>query len=208
MTTVLLTALYAKAGAQRLLTEGRLRYAFVITNPKSGIAQDKKSGTMSLFFWKDMIRQDIRIDNGYAYSKILNVATKKAIVLQKVNDYRYAIEMALPHAAARILPLGPSPFSTAPILDMATEGLLWKGPKGDTLTAICLQEWALAYPEVFGDLPYMKGIPAKYKLTMGDGFVTDFTLEQMDTAPPSPLLFQVPDGYKLIDQKEYDRLIQ
>src|SRR4051812_1781877 len=84
--------------AQKLLSEGTITYKITISGKVPTPANEPsitetKSGTVSIRIKGDNIRQDIKLEDGYLHSQISNYATGKEIILQSVNDLKYAIEI-------------------------------------------------------------------------------------------------------------------
>ncbi len=79
---------------------------------------------------------------------------------------------------------------------------------GSTLPLHILQNYYINYPAIFERFPDLKAIPASYDLLMTNGFTTHFELLELKEGPVDNAIFRVPVGYRIIGQKEYEKLLR
>ncbi len=210
-------AYYGSSIAQEKFSEGIIKYKITITGQVPTPANEPaltetKSGTLTISIKGDNVREDIQLEDGYTHSQISNYATEKEIILQTINTTRYAIELNLKDQRKKnagyydaLLQLG-SGRKTIAGKD-AREGAL-KYKNGSSLNFYFVNEYELKHPEVFEQLPEIKGIPAEYDLPMSNGFTTHFELSSIEAEPVSNATFRIPEGYRIISRKEYDKLLR
>jgi hypothetical protein len=203
--------------AQEKFTEGVISYKITITGKVPTPANEPaltetKSGVMSISIKGDNVREDIRLEDGYTYSQISNYATDKEIILQTINTVRYAIEITLNDQRKKN-----EMYYNAELLtgkgtqtiagNKAVERTL-KYKNGSTLNFYYLNNYELSHPEVFEQFPDLSGIPAVYDIPMSNGFTTHFELTKVDAVPVANAVFRIPEGYRIISRKEYDKLMR
>jgi len=204
------------ARAQKLLSEGTLIYKISIsgkvpTPANEPAITETKSGTVSIRIKGDNIRQDIQLEDGYTHSQISNFTTGKEIILQSVNGLKYAIEISISDKARQ------NPYYNGTLtLDKDVRSFAGRDARSATLTYkngtaapfFLLSDYYLSYPQIFERFPDLKGIPASYDLLMGNGFSTHFELSAVNEDPVQNATFRIPEGYRIISQKEYEKLLK
>lgn len=215
--TILLSLSYLLTQAQKLVSEGTINYKVTIsgkvpTPANEPAITESKSGTVSIKIKGDNIRQDVQLEDGYKHSQISNFTTGKEIILQSVNGLKYAIEINIKdkekqnsqyYNAAITLNKDMKSFAG---YDSKSATATYKN--GTTLALFILQDYYLNYPQIFDRFPDLKGIPASYDLLMGNGFTTHFELTTLNEDPIQNALFRIPEGYRIISQKEYEKLLK
>jgi hypothetical protein len=215
--TILLSLSHFLTQAQKLVSEGTINYKVTIsgkvpTPANEPAITESKSGTVSIKIKGDNIRQDIQLEDGYKHSQISNFTTGKEIILQSVNGLKYAIEINIKdkekqnsqyYDAAIALNKDIKSFAG---YDAKSATATYKN--GTTLALFVLQDYYLNYPQIFDRFPDLKGIPASYDLLMGNGFTTHFELTTLNEDPIQNALFRIPEGYRIISQKEYEKLLK
>lgn len=203
--------------AQEKLGEGILIYNITIsgkvpTPANEPALTETKSGTLTIYLKDDNVRQDITLEDGYKYSRISNYTTGKDIILQTINTIRYAIELSMKDERKKN-----SAYLNAAMekgkgqkkvgnFD-ASEGIL-RYKDGSVFSLYYIDRYELKHPELFEHSPELKGIPAQFDIPMSNGFTTHFELKTIGPEPVSNTTFQVPEGYRIISKKEYEKLIR
>lgn len=203
--------------AQEELSEGILVYDITITGKVPTPANEPaitetKSGTLTIYLKDDNVRQDITLEDGYKYSRISNYTTDKDMILQTINTIKYAIEISMreerkKNAAYLNAALEKGKGQKKIGNFDAKEGLL-KYKDGSAFTLYYLDQYELKHPEVFEHSPELKGIPAQFDLPMSNGFSTHFALKTISQEPVANTVFRIPEGYRVISRKEYEKLIR
>lgn len=206
-----------RSAAQEKFAEGLIIYNITITGKVPTPANEPaltetKSGTLTISIKGDIVREDIKLEDGYTHSQISNYATEKEIILQTINTVRYAIEISLKdkrkkNAAYYDATLKAGKGKKTIAGKDATESTL-QYKDGSSLHFYYLNAYELKHPEVFEQFPELQGIPAIYDIPMSNGFSTHFELDRMEAEPVSNTTFRIPEGYRIISRKEYDKLMR
>jgi hypothetical protein len=205
------------AEAQQKFTEGIITYNVTITGKIPTPADEPaltetKSGTMTISIKGDNIREDIKLEDGYTHAQISNYATGKEIILQTINTVHYAIEINLKdqrknnvayYGAEQLAGKGKKSIAGVD----ASEST-WKYKNGTALNLYYSDAYELNHPEIFDQFPELKGIPAMYDIPMSNGFTTHFELKSIGAVPVDNATFRIPEGYRIISRKEYDKLLR
>jgi hypothetical protein len=205
------------AQAQKLLSEGTITYKITVsgkipTPANEPSVTETKSGTVIIRIKGDNIRQDIKLEDGYSHAQISNYATGKEIILQSINELKYAIEINIKdkemqhtsyYKAALTINKETKSFAG---FDAVSALLTYKN--GTTASLFILPDYYIAYPAIFDRFPDLKAIPASYDLLMANGFIMHFELTGLNEAPVENAVFRVPVGYRIIGQKEYEKLLR
>lgn len=211
--------LFACSGsfAQEKFVEGIITYTVTITGKVPTPANEPsltetKSGTMTIYVKEDNVRQDIRLEDGYVHSRISNYTTGKDIILQNINTTRYAIEVNLDdqrkkNAAFYNAVLQPGNGRKQMGSFEAQEAVL-KYRDGSVFNLYYIPAYTLAHPGIFDRSPEIAGIPAQFDIPMSNGFSTHFELNKISLEPVANAFFRIPEGYRIISKKEYDRLLK
>lgn len=217
VSSLFLTALAIISFAQEKFTEGIITYQITITGKVPTAANEPaltetKSGTLTISIKGDNVREDIKLEDGYSHAQISNYATDKEVILQSINAARYAIEINLKDQrrtnAACYDAEQQDGKGQKSIAGMdATESSL-KYKNGTTMNFFYLAAYELKHPELFEQFPELKGIPAVYDVPMSNGFTTHFELISMQPEPIASAIFRIPEGYRIISRKEYDKLLR
>lgn len=203
--------------AQQRLSEGILTYNITITGKVPTPANEPaltetKSGTLTIYLKDDNVRQDMSLEDGYKYSRISNYTTDKDIILQTINTVKYAIELNMRDArkknaayfnAALEKGKGQKKIGAFDV----REGTL-KYKDGSILSLYYVDLYELKHPELFERSPELKGIPAQFDIPMNNGFTTHFELKAIDQQPVANAVFSIPEGYRIISRKEYEKLMR
>lgn len=215
--TTCLLLLSAFSFAQQKFTEGVIVYDVTITGKIPTPANEPsmtetKSGTLTIYLKEENIRQDIKLQDGYSHSRIGNYISGKEIILQTINRLKYAIEISLKEQKKKngdrygaIIKDG-KVVQTANKFE-ATEAIA-EYVKGNVFTFSYLKTYYINHSEIFENTPELKGIPASYDVQMSNGFTTHFELKSITAEPVSNSTFKVPEGYRIISKKEYDKLLK
>jgi hypothetical protein len=208
---------YSFSTAREKFSEGIITYKISIsgqvpTPANEPALTETKSGTLTISIKGDNVREDIKLEDGYMHSQISNYATGKEIILQTINTTRYAIEINLKDQRKKNadyynadLQMGKGKKSIAG--KDALEATL-KYKNGSAMNFYYIGDYELNHPEVFEQFPELKGIPAEYDLPMSNGFTTHFELSSIQLEPVPNAAFRVPEGYRIISRKEYDKLLR
>jgi hypothetical protein len=205
------------AQAQKLLSEGTITYKITIngkipTPANEPSVTETKSGTVSIRIKGDNIRQDIKLEDGYSHSQISNYATGKEIILQSINELKYAIEINIKDKETQNNSYYNATLKinkeTKPLAGFDAVSALLTYKNGTTNSLFILQNYYIAYPAIFDRFPDLKAIPASYDLLMTNGFTMHFELTGLNEAPVENAVFRVPVGYRIIGQKEYEKLLR
>lgn len=203
--------------AQKLLTEGIITYKITIsgkvpTPANEPSVTETKSGTVTIRIKGDNIRQDLQLEDGYLHSQISNYATGKEIILQSINDLKYAIEINLKDKEQQnntyYNAVLTSNKETKTIAGFNAVSTLLTYKNGTTLSLFIVPNYYIHYPAIFDRFPDLKAIPASYDLLMANGFTMHFELAALKEIPVENAAFRVPEGYRIISQKEYEKLLR
>ena len=203
--------------AQEIFSEGSIIYNITITGKVPTTANEPaltetKSGTVSIYIKGDNVRQDIVLEDGYTHSQLTNYTTGKEIILTEINNLKYAIEIAIADKNARNTPIERQLItyndSTEIIAGLTTKSATTQSKNGQKAWLLYIEKYQLIHPELFEQFPNLKGIPAKYDLLMANGFTTHFELSALNVMPVQNALFRIPEGYRIISQKEYEKLFR
>ena len=214
---LLLATGYRAVSAQEQFTEGVITYHITITGRVPTDAgepalTETKSGKLTIYIKDDNIRQDILLEDGYSHSRISNYTTGKEIILQTVNTLKYAIEVNLKDYRKKNAAYYNAAFEPGQGQKQWGNYELKEGRlryrDGSSFSFYYLDTYELRHPEIFERTPEIRNIPALYDLPMSNGFNTRFELEQISPEPVSLAVFRVPEGYRIISRKEYDKLMK
>jgi hypothetical protein len=203
--------------AQQKFTEGIITYNITIagkvpTPANEPALTESKSGTMTISIKGDNIREDIKLEDGYTHSQISNYATGKEIILQAINTTYYAIEISLKdqrkNNAAYYGAEQQSGNGKKNIAGFDALESTWKYKNGTAISLYYMNNYELNHPEIFDQFPELKGIPVMYDVPMSNGFTTHFELKSIQAEPVDNATFRVPEGYRIISRKEYDKLLR
>lgn len=205
------------AEAQQKFTEGIITYNVTITGKIPTPADEPaltetKSGIMTISIKGDNIREDIKLEDGYTHAQISNYATGKEIILQTINTVRYAIEINLKdqrkNNAAYFGAEQLAGKGRKSVAGLNAAESTWKYKNGTALTLYYTDAYELNHPEIFDQFPELKGIPVLYDIPMSNGFTTHFELKSIEAIPVDNATFRIPEGYRIISRKEYDKLLR
>lgn len=214
---LLLVVFQFSAFAQQKLAEGIITYKVTITGKVPTPANEPsltetKSGTMSIYIKDDNLRQDIRLEDGYMHSRISNYTTGKDVILQTINTVRYAIEVSLSDQHKKnqafynaVMQPGKGKKQLGGF--EAREGTL-RYKDGSVFSLYFIDAYTMAHPDIFDRTPELSGIPAEFDLPMSNGFTTHFELSNISMEPVGNHIFRIPEGYRIISKKEYERLLR
>lgn len=213
----MLCALCIISKAQHLITEGTITYKITISGKlpsadNQPAITESKTGTMTLQIKGDNTRQDITLEDGYSHAQISNFATGKEIILQSVDELKYAIEIDMNDKKNKsdiykntTMTLG---VDAKTIAGREAQSVLVTYKDKSTFPMFILLGYELDHPEIFDHFPDIKGIPASYDLTMKNGFTTHFELTSLVENLVDNATFRIPEGYRIIKQKEYEKLMK
>ncbi len=196
--------------AQKMFTEGKITYAVSIKAPDTRTAT--QHGLFTITIKNNRVVQRLEIEGGYTNVSISSYRTGKYISLRKVNNTHYAIEMDL-----QTIVQNNAGKKNAKMTDgkqtrqlhqytIHAASLIYKN--GEKFPFFYLPDFQLEHPEIFEAMPDLKGIPAIFELPMNRGFNTRFELMSIVEMPIENSAFQVPEGYRVISEKEYRNLIR
>ena len=213
LTAVTLFTFVAPVYAQQKLTEGTIEYAISINGPAATGSEEAgitKAGTLMFRIKDHNVRQDLKLDDGYTYSRIGNFVTEKDIILQTLNTINYAIETDLNSLKVKSGPYYGAKLEdgkgTKKINNIETREAVLKYKDGSKMQFYYAKSYQLSHPEIFEHMPELKGIPALFDIPMSNGYVTHFELKKIAQEPVDNVVFRVPEGYRIISKKEYDKL--
>lgn len=203
--------------SQQKFTEGTLRYKIIITGTIPTPANEPtipetQSGTLTIQIKDELIRQDLLLENGYSNTRISNYITDKGLVLQTINTMKYAIEVSLKERGKMVekynngrLEPGKEKRSFGNVEGVEAKYHL---QDGSSLTFFYITDYELKNIDIFDGMPRLKGIPASFDMPMANGFSMHFELESILPHPVPHAAFKVPEGYRIISKKEYEKLIR
>jgi len=212
-----LCSLAAGTYGQEKLSEGVLTYALTISGKVPTLANEPaltetKSGTLLIYVKDNYVRQDIRLEDGYTYSRISNYITDKDIILQTINTTRYAIEVGMKDERKKNMSFMDATLEAGrnrkKIGELEAQEATLKYKNGSSFPLYYVDQYTLAHPEVFERSPELKGIPAQFDIPGSNGFTTHFELKALSREPVANSVFQVPEGYRIISRKEYEKLMR
>lgn len=210
LTAVTLLSFVVPAYAQQKLTEGTIEYAISINGPAaetgSGEAGTSKAGTLVFSIKEHNVRQDLKLDDGYTYSRIGNFVTEKDIILQTLNTVNYAIETDLNSLKSKTSAYYGARLEegkqTKKINNIEVHEAVLKYKNGTVMQFYYAKGHELPHPEIFERMPELKGIPAIFDIPMSNGYVTHFELKRIAREPVGNAVFRIPEGYRIISKKE------
>jgi hypothetical protein len=203
--------------AQTIFKEGILTYKVTITGQVPNATNEptmseSQQGTMTLTIKDDYIKQHIHLDNNYNFCQIFNFGTGKNIVLQQMHNTKYAIEInrkeQLKKNAKEPIKVVKSPKSIYTKGTFHIQEYTASYPNGSKNIIYLSDTIQIKHPEVFESFDNLPTIPIEYYLTMSNGFTTHIELQKITTTPISGSEFTIPEQYRIISKKEYDKLIQ
>ncbi len=211
-----LCALSLSVAAQTTFTEGIISYQVSILNP-GAIPEDPaypatQKGTFTLQIKNHSVHQRLVLEDGFSNTSIINYATGKHIILRQINAINYAVELNIRdmvkknalHYGATLQPGN----NTRLIRNLKAEDATLTYKKGKNLYFFYLPGYTLEHPEIFEFMPELKGIPALFDIPLSNGYVTHFELKDLVAQPIDNSIFSIPEGYRIISQKEYDKLMK
>ncbi|PSK89355.1 hypothetical protein B0I18_112157 [Taibaiella chishuiensis] len=206
-------SLITPAYAQQKFTEGTIEYTISINGPAPTDYSNpglSKAGTLLFSIKDNNVRQDLKLEDGYTYSRIGNFTTEKDIILQTLNTINYAIETDLKSLKAKAGAYYGAKLETTgntrKVNDLEAQEALLKYKDGTSMRFFYHKDYELPHPEIFERMPELKGIPALFDVPMSNGYVTHFELRRITPGPVGNTIFRVPEGYRIISKKEYDKL--
>jgi hypothetical protein len=202
--------------AQQKFTEGVIVYDITISSNSSQTpevpATESQTGTFTIQIKEENVRQDIIFEDGYKYSRLSNFATEKDIILQTINAVKYAIEVSIKEQKKKNAAHYNATFTTDKDIKTIGSFQAYRGSlkykDGNVFSFFYLKEYELKHPEIFEKMPELKGIPVSFDMPMANGFNTHFELKSISQEPVTNASFRIPEGYRIISKKEYDRLIK
>lgn len=213
LTAVILSFIIIPAYAQQKLTEGTIEYTISINGPDVPGAEGagtRKAGTLTFYIKDHNVRQDLKLEDGYTYSRIGNFVTEKDIILQTLNTVNYAIETDLNSLKTKAGAYYGAKLETGKqtkrLGNIEVQEAALKYKDGSRMQFYYAKSHQLAHPEIFEHMPELKGIPALFDIPMSNGYMTHFELKKIAQEPVGNAVFRVPEGYRIISKKEYDKL--
>jgi hypothetical protein len=203
--------------SQQKFTEGTLRYKITITGTIPTPADEPtmpetQNGILTIQIKDELIRQDLLLEDGYSNTRISNYITDKGLVLQTINTMKYAIEVSLKERGKMnekynygSLEPGKGKRSFGTVEGVEANYHL---TDGSSLHFYYIADYELKYIDIFDGMPRIKGIPASFDMPMANGFSMHFELESILPHPVPHATFKVPEGYRIISKKEYEKLIR
>lgn len=208
--TCLLTGPLNHLQAQKMLAEGQITYLIHLIAPNN--TTPTQSGHFTITIKNNRVLQELAITGGYKSVSISRYKSGKYIILQTVNKIHYAIEMDLQTVLdgnhdkrdARLLPGG----QTRQLHQYTIHAASLEYTNGQRFPFFYVKDYLLEHPEIFAAMPELKGIPAIFELPMNNGYLTRFELQTIEEIPVDNEVFQVPESYRIISEKEYQQLIK
>lgn len=201
-----------KVSAQVKFSEGILQYRVQVKNAGDSVS---KEGTYTIHIKEGNVRKELHLPDGYDNITLTNFNLGKHIILHKINRQHYAVEMSEKEHRKSW-----SKYSNANYKKEGTwleenverpeeqpgQKYTVKYKDGKSQIVYAMGKYFLDYPQLFERTPDLKGIPVAFSIEVGSGFTMSFRLVKCSPEPVSNAVFRIPEGYRIISRKEYDKL--
>lgn len=195
--------------AQQQLVEGELVYSVSIRKGGEN-EQFVKSGTYTIFLKGSAIRKDLKLDNGYSNTIIINNSDGLAYSLKESRGNKFAIQLKQQEMLDREKPFQDfvliSEDNQSTIAGFKAERGTAKYKNGTRSELLYTKELSLNQPYLFSRLPGISVTPLFFEIVNEDGTTMRFEAEKIVAKPVESSLFKLPTDYKLISNEEYRQL--
>lgn len=206
------TVLTTRLSAQVKFNEGVLEYRVQVKGATDSIS---KEGTYTVHIKEGNVRKELHFPDGYDNITLTNFNMGKHVILHKINKQPYAVEMSEKEHRKSW-----SKYSNATYKkegswleenvekpeEQPGQKFSVKYKDGKNLVVYVMEKYFLDYPQIFERIPDLKGIPVAFSIEAGNGFIMSFRLVKCNPEPVSNAVFRIPEGYRIISRKEYDKL--
>ncbi len=199
-----------KATAQKDFIEGTIVYKVVVDITSDQIDVSRQTGTYTLSLKGDMVRKDIKMDNGYTNTIIINNTSGTVYSLQTTGGTHYAVQLDYKEFVGRQAPY--ERFTITP--EEGTQ--LIAGHKagkasisysdGNASVIYLTDEWKLKEKMLYERFPGITHLPLSYEIKNEKGMLMNFTAVKIDAKPVATSFFRVPQHYKIISNQEYKQM--
>lgn len=195
-------------GAQKQLIEGVIVYT--ISSRASETEQSKTTGTFTISFKDGMIRKDIRMNNGYSNSIIINSRNSSVHSLRTLGSDRFAVQMDYTEYLQRQerykgFSLGSNPADEK-FAGYTAKNATLTYKDGTATTIMYTPDFQLEEARLFERFPGITHLPLAFDFQKEEGPALHLSLEKVEAKPVETSLFTIPAEYKIISSKELKEL--
>lgn len=193
--------------AQKPFTEGTVVYNVTLSSQ----ANQTFSGTYTFFIKGNLIRKEIKLNNGYQDIVLLNCGNNKVYSLQNKNGKKYAIELSMQELQKRQarfdgFKLANETTDAKKIAGYAIYKANVKYADGSSPEVYYTKEWQPTETITFERFPNARFLPVRFSYTDEHGMTMTFEAQKIDLEPVENSRFRIPADYKMISYKEYKEL--
>lgn len=205
--SVAMLAMCFSGRAQKLLTEGSIRYSVSIGPVAGGTTFTEHAGTYTITIKGRLLRKELSMNTGYHAVIITNGNTGAAYSLQASGGQNYAIQLRHEDIAEKQKPyegfaIGEAQGSST-IAGWPCQKASVRYKDGSTSVLYYTSAWNTEDSTVFDRFPGLKGIPLSFEYRNEEGITMHFSAEALETSPVESALFRVPPDYRIISNAEY-----
>lgn len=205
---MLLVAIFCiQAAAQKPFAEGVIIYKVKLT------AQDNKQieGTYTFIVKGNLIRKELKLNNGYEDIVLLNCDANTVYSLQNQNGRKFAIELSMPDMVKRQekykgYSIRSEAGNSRNIAGYAAYKSNISYSDGTIIEVYYTKDWSPVQTITFERFPNAKFLPLQYTLTDERNMTMLLEMEKMQAGPVENALFRIPADYKMISYNEYKQL--
>ena len=203
-TTALLVFIYAKCEAQKIFSEGILKYDVFINN------EDKPSGLYVISVKGGNIKRELAMNNGFNNITIYTVKNGKTLSLNLNDGNKYALEMSQEEVNEKNLK-----FSNAQFVDLNKQKkIAGYACMGNKVTYANSEKADFYYTpdllpptENFNAMfPNLKGVPLEYEVKSNPSMTMKFVATLVDNMVIDSKIFIIPVDYKIVTKEELNKL--
>ena len=197
----------AAAPAQRAFTEGTVVYKVRLESPEHAAFNGKYTYTIK----GNLIRKELKLNNGYQDVVILNCDNNSVYSLQNHDGKKYAIELNMADIRKNQEQFGGFSLIDESSYNRKIAGMpVYKSSikyKNGTFSDIYyIKEWQPAQSVTFERFPDCKFFPMLFSYKDDSNMIMEFETEKIEPGPIDNGVFRVPAEYKIITNAEYKQL--
>lgn len=198
----------AKCSAQQHFVEGTLRYSLrIIANNPQEFRQEA-IGTYVIKIKGNSVIKEMTLDNGFNSTILYRAIDQAYYSFRKTNNQFFAIQLSTQQMEQKR-----SNCEKLSIMPLTSDGNAIKNFKTEKARLNCnntkpidlsyTKEWSIDNQQLFDEFPSFKFLPLSFSITNADGSVLSFMLDSIESLPLDNSCFDIPKGYKIINQEEY-----
>ena len=203
---ILLTVCTAAARAQKPFTEGTISYKVKLESTDHKIF----NGTYTFTFKGGQIRKDLKLDNGYTNTELLNIPANEVYSLQSMNGKNYAIQLNISDIVKAQQRYTGYNLTNEQGNEHIAGCAAYKASlsyKGEAPSDVYYtKEWRPSQSLTFERFPDAGFLPLNYAYKEDNGMVMRFEAEKISAGPVESSVFRIPADHKLISNEEYKKM--